>query len=258
MDTTATIEQLAHDIVEIRHPETALRALTALRQELEAMEPALVQRALRAGASWSHIARALGVSKQAAHRKYRHLSTDRIASDAADGGKILVTSEARLSIQFAREEAQRFGQTSIATEHILLGILRCNRSHAVRALAALGVTHRTAAEYVQTTPMALPSVGRHGESLDDKHGDGVSDQARRILEGSLREALNHGDGYIGVEHLLLALLADSRNRAVQTLEALHATPATIRAQLEREWRAISSSAEAHAAAPSEDETRQTV
>src|ERR1700760_2167958 len=141
----ATIEQLAHDVVEIPNPETALRALTALRQELETMEPSLVQRALRAGSSWSQIARALGVSKQAAHHKYRHLS-DRALTDATSGTKILVTGEARQSIQFARQEAKRLGHQAIGTEHILLGILRCNRSHAVKALSALGVNHRTAVE----------------------------------------------------------------------------------------------------------------
>lgn len=69
-----TIEQLARDTARIPDPETALRALTALRQELDAIERELVQRALAAGASWSHVARSLGVTKQAAHRKHRHLA----------------------------------------------------------------------------------------------------------------------------------------------------------------------------------------
>jgi len=70
---TPTIEQLARDAVEIDDPETALRALTALRLELDAAEADLVRRALRGGASWSQVARSLGITKQAAHRKYRHL-----------------------------------------------------------------------------------------------------------------------------------------------------------------------------------------
>src|SRR5581483_7574101 len=69
----ATIEQLAREVVEIADPDTALRALTALRQELDATEPELVLRALQDGASWSQVARALGITKQAAHRKYRFL-----------------------------------------------------------------------------------------------------------------------------------------------------------------------------------------
>jgi ATP-dependent Clp protease ATP-binding subunit ClpA len=74
-------------------------------------------------------------------------------------------------------------------------------------------------------------------SADDARGDGMSAHGRRILEGSLREALKRGEGFIGVEHLLLALLSDSRNGAVQTLEELRTTPAQIRRELDREWAA---------------------
>jgi ATP-dependent Clp protease ATP-binding subunit ClpA len=238
----ATIEQLAHDVVETRHPDMALRALSALRQELASIEPALVQRALNAGASWSHIARALGVSKQAAHRKYRHLA-ERALSDTVGDAKIVPTTEAKLSVQFAREEAKRLGQPAIGTEHLLLGIRRCTQSHAVRALGALGVTHQAVSDCLCTTMPGLPPDRQQSGPTGGTRGDGVSEQARRILEGSLREAMKHGDGHVGVEHLLLALLADSRNGAVQTLEALHATLTKIRTELEREWRTTSGSAE---------------
>jgi ATP-dependent Clp protease ATP-binding subunit ClpA len=239
--SNATIEQLAHDVVGTRDPETALRALTALRQELESIEPALVHRALGAGASWSHIARALGVSKQAAHRKYRHLA-ERALSDMTEP-KVLVSNEAKLSIQFAREEAKRLGQPAIGTEHILLGILRCADSDAIRALGALGVTHQTVSDCLCTTMPGVPLRELQDGPAGGKRGDGISEHARRIIEGSLREALKHGDGHVGVEHMLLALLADSRNGAVQTLEALQATPTKIRTELEREWRAFSASSE---------------
>ena len=236
----ATIEQLARDTVHIADPETALRALSALRQELDGIERELVQRAIAAGASWSQIARSLGVSKQAAHRKHRQLAEQPSAPTGAAEPRILVTGEARRSIKYAREEARRLRVPAVGTEHILLGLLRCRHSHAVRALNALGVTHAAAKECLQTTIVTpSPEPEEPGEGLD-----GVSPHARRILEGSLREALARGDGYIGVEHLLLALLTDSRNGAVQTLEALQTTPAQVRRQLDREWRAI---AEAEAA-----------
>ncbi len=235
--TSATVQQLARDTVQIADPETALRALNALRQELEQIEPGLVQRALQTGASWSQIAKALGVSKQAAHRKHRHLAEQ--AFETLSGGpKILVTSEARRSIQLARDEAKALGQPTIGTEHILLGILRCQRSLAVKALNALGVDHQRARACLQTT---MPGIIETAQSPDKLHGprdDGVSAHARRILEGSLREALKRGEGYIGVEHLLLALLTDSRNGAVQTLEALKTTPKQIRRQLEQDWQQI--------------------
>jgi ATP-dependent Clp protease ATP-binding subunit ClpC len=129
------------------------------------------------------------------------------------------------------------GQPAVGTEHILLGILRCERSHAVKALNALGVTLDRARGCLQTTMPGVPMTPD-----DHLRDDGVSAHGRRILEGSLREALKRGEGYIGVEHLLLALLSDSRNGAVQTLEELRTTSAQIRRQLDQEWAAVAAAA----------------
>lgn len=227
MPTAGTVEQLASDAVRTPDPEAALRALAALRHELDALEPVLVSRALQTGASWSDIARPLGVSKQAAHRKFRHLALEPQPSETEP--KILVTSESRRCVQFAREECRRLGHPLLGTEHLLLGILRCRHSVAVRALAALGITRQSALDALQPTLAGL------GDS-HAKESTTISPHARRILEGSLREALKRHDGYIGVEHLLLALLTDRQNGAVQTLEALGTTPAKIRRELSRQWK----------------------
>jgi ATP-dependent Clp protease ATP-binding subunit ClpA len=227
----ATIEQLARDTVRIADPETALRALTALRQELDATESEIVRRALHAGASWSQVARALGVSKQAAHRKYRHLFDQTWGPDEP---RVMVSPEVRQSIQFAREEAKRLAQPAVGTEHVLLGVLRCEGSHAVSALNAEGVTLEAARGCLQTT---MPGVTPSAVSPPDDDPAAVSAHARRILQGSKREALRRGDAAIGVEHLLLALLSDSRNGAVQTIEALRTTPTRIRRRLDQAWTA---------------------
>jgi transposase-like protein len=226
---SATIEQLAHETVEIADPETALRALTALRRELDATEPEIVQRALHAGASWSQIARALGVTKQAAHRKYRHLF-DQAWGEAPGSPRLTVSGDARRAVQFAREEAKRLGQAAVGTEHILLGILRCEDSLAARALSAEGITLEAARGCLQTTMPGIPpsELERPAEEY------AVSAHARRIIEGSRREATRRGEHHIGPEHLLLALLADSRNGAVQTLEQLRATPGRVERQLDGE------------------------
>jgi transposase-like protein len=223
-----TIEQLAREVVQITDPDTALRALTALRQELDATEPELVLRALQDGASWSQVARALGITKQAAHRKYRYLFEHAI--NVPPAAKLMVTGEARRTIQYAREEAKKLSQPAVGTEHILLGILRCERSAAAKALNALGITLERARACLHTT---LP--GLTAEQLESGGPDGISQQARRILERSVREAVQRGDGHIGVEHLLLALLIDSRNGAVQTLEDLKTTPTRVKRQLALDW-----------------------
>ena len=241
---SATVQQLTADVVNTPDPESALRALRALRLELDELEADLVTRALHAGASWSQIARALGVSKQAAHRKHRALADQ--AFQVGPGPRILVTSEARRSVQLARREATSLGQPTVGTEHLLLGILRCRQSHAVRALKALGVTHDRARLCLHSTIVGTVQAPEIDEDQADSPNGLVIDQtadisphARRILEGSLREALKRGDGFIGVEHLLLALLADSRNGAVQTLEALKVSPTQVSRQLDREWLEIS-------------------
>lgn len=222
----ATIEQLAREAAQINDPETALRALTALRYELDATEPEIVRRALQARASWSQIARALGISKQAAHRKYRHLFEQ---AEFGVDQRIQVSEEARACIQYAREEAKRLGQPAVATEHILLGILRCEDSAAYAALGAEGVTLDAARSCLQTTMPGLPP-----SELDQPAEEyAVSEHARRIVERSRREAREHGEPSIGVEHLLLALLSDSRNGAVQTLEKLRTTSERIRRRLDR-------------------------
>jgi transposase-like protein len=225
----ATIEQLAHETVQIADPETALRALTALRRELDATEPEIVQRALQAGASWSQIARALGVTKQAAHRKYRHLF-DQAWGETPGSPRLTVSGDARRAIQFAREEAKRLGQPAVGTEHMLLGILRCADSLAARALQAEGITLDAARSCLQSTMPGIPPSELERPAEDYA----VSSHARRIIEGSRREATRRGEHRIGAEHLLLALLADSRNGAVQTLEQLRATPARVERQLEHE------------------------
>jgi ATP-dependent Clp protease ATP-binding subunit ClpA len=224
------IEELARDTARIADPETALRALTALRRELDDTEPELVQRALGAGASWSQIARALGITKQAAHRKYRNVF-EQAFSAPVGGGKILVSPRAREAIQFAREEAVRLGQPAVGTEHILLGILRCQENPAVQALGAVGVTLDAARDCLRTT---LPGLGGAGSDSPPYRRETVTASGRRTLERSLREALKRGADQIEIEHLLLALLADSRHGAVQTLEVLKATPSAVKRRLEHQ------------------------
>src|SRR4051794_41898109 len=88
-------------------PAEALRALAELREELAQLEHEQVQRALDAGASFSDLARMLGISRQAAHRRYRRAT--RAAPEVSLEPAATITREARAAIEFALEEAGRRG-----------------------------------------------------------------------------------------------------------------------------------------------------
>ena len=141
--SSGTIEQLARDTARIADPEVALRALTALRQELDAAEAELVS-----GRSRPEPRGAASRARSESPSRPPTGSTGTCSSSAfgasAGGTKVLATDEARQAMQFAREEAKRLGQPAVGTEHVLLGILHCRQSHAVKTLNALGVTLETA------------------------------------------------------------------------------------------------------------------
>ena len=91
-------------------PLEALRALTALRAELDAFEREQVRRALESGDSYTTVARGLGISRQAAHRRYRGLI-------AAPPPRI--TAEVRDALRRAAAEAARRGSPTVEGEHVV-------------------------------------------------------------------------------------------------------------------------------------------
>lgn len=225
------------DLVEhaLRAPEPAasLRAVTALREELVAFERLQVARMLDAGGSFGEVGQALGISRQAAHRRYRDLAGVALAdprpAPGAPRGRILVTSEARAAVNLAREEAGALGAGTVGSEHLLLGILRCDEAWMVGVLRT-EVSLDRARQCAQPTlvdgrpPPAPPAPVAPGPQ-------GISAYARAVFEQSLREAVRRGDGYIGVEHLLLASLGDPEGGACRTLDALGVDAAAVREAL---------------------------
>lgn len=227
MNGRSAIEEIASHAVNERDPEEALRVLQLMRTQLVDFERARVVQALREGASWSRIGAALGISKQAAHRKYRD-ALERCAQAegaTAPGGsgrqRIRVTPEVRQCVKFASEYAREQGQGFVGTEHLLVGILSCEGHPAVLSLNALGITLERAVEQLRPTLVGVNGGGQPPRG-------GVTPHARRILESAMSEAIAMRDGSVEVEHLLLALLSDEDNGAVLTLEALGARPGEVR------------------------------
>jgi hypothetical protein len=230
------LRELVEHAVRAGDPRASLRAIKGLRQELEAFERLQVARALDAGESFGGVARAMGISRQAAHRRYRELAGLSLPhpepEPKAGSGRILVTSEARTAVNLAREEANALGAGTVGSEHLLLGIIRCDSARVATILRA-EVTLDRARSCAQPTlvegqpppspPVAPPASG-------GPHG--ISAYARSVFEQSLREAVRRGDRFVGVEHLLLASLQDPTGGASRTLDALGVDPGAVRAALE--------------------------
>jgi ATP-dependent Clp protease ATP-binding subunit ClpA len=220
-------------------PDKGLPAVAALRHELEALERHHVATAVAQGWSWSRVAEALGVSKQAAHKKHARMARALTTTDpreAVPGNeRVTVTAEARKAVRCGRDEARSAGAAVVGTEHLLLGVLRADPgSRAARALAAEGVN-------VEEARAALaPTLTEEDQAVSDTSSDtaeaaratGVSPLARACLEGSLREAVRRNDRHLGLDHLLLALVSRDDGGAARTLARLGTSTVAVRRRLE--------------------------
>src|SRR5204863_8569059 len=98
-------------------PTESLRAITGLREELAELERLQVTRALDAGATFSQLARILGISRQAAHRRYRRVVGPAPASGVGLEPPQTITPEARAAIEFALDEAASRGAAVVDSGH---------------------------------------------------------------------------------------------------------------------------------------------
>jgi len=124
------------------------------------------------------------------------------------------TEKARRVVVFAQEEARMLHQNYIGTEHLLLGLIREEDGVAARALESLGINLEDVRNQVEDM------VGK-GSSMPAGHIP-FTPRAKKVLELSLREALQLGHNYIGTEHILLGLIREGEGVAAQVLTNLNA------------------------------------
>jgi ATP-dependent Clp protease ATP-binding subunit ClpA len=133
------------------------------------------------------------------------------------------TEQSRRVVVLAQEEARMLGHNHIGSEHLLLGLLHEQGGTAADVLASAGITVEAARAQVEA--LAVPR---------DKSPTGhipFTKRAKKILELSLREALEQRKSYIGTEHILLALLRDSDGMGAQVLERLGGSLPALRQQV---------------------------
>jgi ATP-dependent Clp protease ATP-binding subunit ClpA len=130
------------------------------------------------------------------------------------------TERARRVVVYAQEEARELSHNYIGTEHLLLGLLREPESVAGRALAALEISLDAVRAQV------VEIIGR-GEGAQSGHIP-FTPRAKKVLELSLREALQLGHNYIGTEHILLGVIREEESPGAQVLTGLGADLSTVR------------------------------
>jgi ATP-dependent Clp protease ATP-binding subunit ClpC len=133
------------------------------------------------------------------------------------------TDRARRVLVLAQEEARQLNHNFIGTEHILLGLIHEGEGVAAKALDSLGVTLEGVREKVEET------IGPAGASTTGSPP--FTPRAKKVLELSLREALQLGHNYIGTEHMLLGLVREGEGVATQVLIGLGVDLSRVRQQV---------------------------
>jgi ATP-dependent Clp protease ATP-binding subunit ClpC len=122
------------------------------------------------------------------------------------------TERARRVVVLAQEEARMLDHNYIGTEHILLGLIHEGDGVAARVIGLMGLTIEAARDQVEQM------IGR-GSAAPSGHIP-FTPRAKKVLELSLREALELNKSYIGTEHILLGLIREGHGVGAQILELL--------------------------------------
>jgi hypothetical protein len=168
----------------------ASKTVTELEQTGDALLGHFVDQCRRSGLSWSEISGALGVSKQAAHKRFTF--------DVPMFERF--TDRARAVLAQSEVEAHGLGHGFVGTEHLLLALFESPDGVAARVLGEVGITKSA------TKTQVLILIKEGTESKEGKLP--FTPRAKATLRNAVEEALQLGHNYVGTEHLLLGILKD--------------------------------------------------
>lgn len=188
----------------------ASMTVTDLEQVGDALLGHFVDQCRRGGHSWSEISRALGVTKQAAHKRF--------TSEPTTFERF--TERAKSVLSKSRTEAHRLGHGFVGTEHLLLALFDVPDGLAMRVLDGAGVSKPMVEEQVLT--LIKRTSASEGGRLP------FTPRAKAVLSQSATVALDLGHNYIGTEHLLLGLFVDENSVAAKVLQQLGVDQALLR------------------------------
>jgi Clp amino terminal domain, pathogenicity island component len=157
-----------------------------------------VDQARRSGASWTDIGKSMGVTKQAAQKRFVPRAEATTLDPSQGFGRF--TPRARSAVVAAQNAAHDAAHAEITPSHLVLGTLSDPAALATALLQRQNVDAEGVRAAVTAFLSTLPSDGKAAALIP------FSGPARKALELTFREALRLGHNYIGTEHLLLALL----------------------------------------------------
>jgi ATP-dependent Clp protease ATP-binding subunit ClpC len=133
------------------------------------------------------------------------------------------TDRARRVVVLAQEEAQMLNHNYIGTEHLLLGLVHEGEGVAAKAMESMGIS-------LEAIRSQVEEIIGQGQAAPTGHIP-FTPRAKKVLELSLREALQLGHNYIGTEHILLGLIREGEGVAAQVLQKLGADLNRVRQQV---------------------------
>jgi hypothetical protein len=210
-DLIATVTADAPSADPLARLATASSVAGALAETGDALVGHFVDACRAAGHTWAEISGSLGVSRQAAHKRY--------AATPRDLERW--TPRARQALEHAIAAAVALGHPYVGTEHLLLGLFPPGGIGA-QLLGEWGLTEEA------VTSQVLEHAPRHASGPTEPPFTPLAAQA---LGGALTEAISMGHNYIGTEHLLLALFGQAEGLAAQILAGAGATHADAKAKV---------------------------
>jgi ATP-dependent Clp protease ATP-binding subunit ClpA len=210
-DLIATVAADAGSTDPLARLATASATAAELTETSDALVGHFVEECRAAGHTWAEISRSLGVTRQAAHKRYS--ATPRELQRWTERAKQVLT--------FSVDAARGLGHPFVGTEHLLLGLFPPGGIGAT-VLGEHGLTEASvAARVVAHTPARATGPAEPP----------FTPLAAQVFGGALSEAVSMGHNYIGTEHLLLALIGQPDGLAAEILADAGATHAACKARI---------------------------
>jgi hypothetical protein len=210
-DLIAAVEADAPSEDPLARLATASATAAELTEASDALVGHFVDQCRSAGHTWAEISESLGVTRQAAHKRYSAIPRDLSRW----------TERAKSALASSVDAARGLGHAFVGTEHLLLGLFPPGGIGAT-ILAELGLTEEAVAQQVVVhTP-----VRESGPAEPP-----FTPLAAQVLGGALTEAVSMGHNYVGTEHLLLGLFGQPDGLAAQILTDAGATHAGCKARV---------------------------